>query len=314
MVAALCRSFAVVVLLVASSASAVTVTWTPIGNPGNACDSQPGGCFGAVDYAYDISTYEITNAQYAEFLNAKAASDPLGLYNPLMATQPGGITRTGVSGSFVYTVVTGRGEIPVNNVSIYDSMRFANWIQNGQGGADTETGAYTLLGGTAVPTNEGVTRNFDATIVLANENEWHKAAYYDPATGNYFDYPAGSDLPTGCSTPTAAPNSANCQGEVNNLVPKGSYTGSASPNGTFDQGGNVQEWTENVIGENRILRGGGYNGIATRLGAFSRAQLDGSASNVSTGIRLVQLVFIPEPGTGLLLFGGLIALACRRRA
>ena len=315
MVAALSRSLLLAfVLLAASSASAVTLTWTPIGNPGNACDSQPQGCFGGVGYAYDISTYEITNAQYAEFLNAKAASDPLSLYNTGMATAPGGITRTGTPGSFTYAVVAGRGEIPVNNVSVYDAMRFANWVQNGQGVSDTETGAYTLLGGTEQPSNPNVTRNFDATIVLSNENEWYKAAYYDPFSGTYFDYPAGSNTQTACSGATATPNSANCGGFVNNLLPKGSYTGSAAPSGTVDQGGNVAEWIEDVVSSNRILRGGGYNNPANRLGAFSRFQLNPLGESVGTGFRLVQLTFVPEPGTGLLLLGGLIGLAARRRA
>src|SRR5262245_60935848 len=72
-------------LSIASSASAVAMDWTPIGNPGNACDSQSQGCFGSVAYGYDIGTYEVTNAQYAAFLNAKAASDPLGLYDSRMS-------------------------------------------------------------------------------------------------------------------------------------------------------------------------------------------------------------------------------------
>jgi hypothetical protein len=54
-------------LLMTSSASAVTMSWTPVGNPGNACDPQSQGCFGAVGYAYSIGTYEVTNAQYASF-------------------------------------------------------------------------------------------------------------------------------------------------------------------------------------------------------------------------------------------------------
>src|ERR1043165_6537125 len=93
---------------VATSTSAVTMEWTLIGNPGNACDPNPvlGGCYGAVGYSYQIGTYEVTNAQYAEFLNAKASSDPHGLYNVFMgATSQGGITRTGVSGSFTYTPI-----------------------------------------------------------------------------------------------------------------------------------------------------------------------------------------------------------------
>ena len=39
-----------------------------------------------MDYAYSISKYEVTNTQYAEFLNAKAASDPLGLYSTSMGS------------------------------------------------------------------------------------------------------------------------------------------------------------------------------------------------------------------------------------
>jgi len=34
------RSSLLLSLLIASSASAVTMDWTPIGNPGNACDTQ----------------------------------------------------------------------------------------------------------------------------------------------------------------------------------------------------------------------------------------------------------------------------------
>src|SRR5882672_3463920 len=160
--APLIRSSLLLSLLIASSASAVTMDWTPIGNPGNACDTQPvagegTGCFGAVGYSYNIGTYEVTNAQYAEFLNAKAAADPLGLYSESMGGPSvggsvfGGIARSGSSGSYTYSVLAGRGDKPVNFVSFYRAMRFANWLNNGQGSGDTETGAYTLEGGTPTP-------------------------------------------------------------------------------------------------------------------------------------------------------------------
>src|SRR5262245_40161406 len=88
-------------LLVASAASAVTMAWTTIGDPGNAADATG---FGAVGYVYAIGTYEVTNAQYAAFLNAKAAADPLGLYNPSMGSTAypawGGIARSGAAGSY----------------------------------------------------------------------------------------------------------------------------------------------------------------------------------------------------------------------
>src|SRR5215813_2062991 len=234
--------------------------WKAINNPGNACDVQSQGCFGAVGYAYRIGTYEVTNAQYTEFLNAKAASDPLALYNVNMGTtMHGGITRSGISGSYNYTVIAGREDMPVNYVSFYDALRFANWMNNGQGSADTETGAYTLLGGTITPSNGAtVTRNAGATIVLTSENEWYKAAYYYAPSASYFGYPAGSNTQTVCTFPTAAPNHANC-GPNGRLTPGGSYTGSASPYGTFDQGGNVWEWNETIIGsDSRERRGGSF--------------------------------------------------------
>src|SRR5438874_9431990 len=88
------------ILLASSSASAVTMDWTPVGNPGNACSNTPFGCFGAVGYSYSIGTYEITNAQYAEFLNAKAKSDRFDLYNLAMGSGMGGISHSETSGSF----------------------------------------------------------------------------------------------------------------------------------------------------------------------------------------------------------------------
>src|SRR5262245_4022952 len=228
-------------LLIASSASAVTMAWTSVGNPGNACDPQSQGCFGAVPYAYSIGTYEVTNAQYVDFLNAKAASDPLGLYNPLMGDSAilGGIIRSGSDGSYTYLAVAGRENRPVNYVSFYDALRFANWMNNGQGSASTETGAYTLLGGTPIPGNEPVTRNPGATIVLTSEDEWYKAAYYDAVSTAYFDYPAGSDTQITCAAPNGSANQANCDSDDSVVV--GSYPGSPSPYGTLDQGGNIIE-------------------------------------------------------------------------
>ena len=214
-------------LLLASPGSAVTMPWTPIGNPGNAADTTG---FGAVGYSYYIGTYEVTNAQYAEFLNAKAASDPLALYNTRMGDPSvgpsgnyGGITRGGNAGSYTYSAIAGRENLPVNCVSFNDALRFANWMNNGQGSSDTETGAYTLLGGTPVPSNyDTVTRNGGASILLTSENEWYKAAYYDGSSGSYFAFPAGSNSQTTCSTPTVTPNTANCGNAVGDLTPNGS--------------------------------------------------------------------------------------------
>jgi formylglycine-generating enzyme required for sulfatase activity len=294
-------------------ASAVTIDWVGIGNSGNACDVQTQGCFGAVTYAYQISKYEVTNAQYTEFLNAVADTDTNALYSATMTTSPlGGINQAGLPGSFTYTVKTGFADMPVNFVSFYDSLRFANWLHNGQlntgsqTAATTEDGSYTFTGATTVGA-----RNVGATIVLTSESEWYKAAYYNALGVAYFDYPAGSDTTTTCTTPTAAANSANCGTAVGALTDGGSYTGSASPYGTFDQGGNVFEWNEAMItATRRGLRGGSLVSADTALAAATRVSAFSTVELNSIGFRVAN---VPEPSTGVLLMMGLLGVSGWRR-
>src|SRR5688572_29175610 len=99
----------------ANASAAATFDWAPVGDPGNAADNTG---FGSVSTSYFVSRYEVTNAQYAQFLGAKAVSDPLGLYNANMGSHPlGGIVRSGVSGSFSYSVKSGYADMPVVFVS-----------------------------------------------------------------------------------------------------------------------------------------------------------------------------------------------------
>ncbi len=295
------------------------IDWVPIGNAGNSADTSSTNCYaascGSVAYDYQISKYEVTNAQYVELLNAKAASDPLGLYNTSMGSDAtfGGITRSGVSGSYTFTVKAGFENKPVTYVSFYDSLRFANWLNNGQGSASTETGAYTLLGGTATPSNgTTVTRNGGANIFLTSENEWYKAAYYS-AAGVYFDYPTGTDSVIGCVAPGSdTGNSANCGGAGSVLTDAGAYGLSDSPYGTYDQGGNVWEWNEQIVsGSTRGLRGGSWDSDASDLAASYALYYGATNEDSSIGFRVASP--IPEPGTGLLVMSGVLGLALRRK-
>ena len=148
----------------------------------------------AVSYEYQIGKYEVTNAQYSVFLNAVADTDANALYAASMGSGFGGITRSGSSGSYTYSAIAGREDKPVNYVSFYDSLRFANWLHNGQptgaqNNSTTENGAYELSLGTSVVRKAG------AQIFLTSEDEWYKAAYYKEGgtSAGYWDYPAGSD-------------------------------------------------------------------------------------------------------------------------
>ena len=174
-------------------------------NPGNAADSTG---YGAVGYSYRMGKYDVTAAQYTEFLNAKARTDTYGLYNTAMADPTNSlgcnIQRSGTSGSYTYSVASDWANRPVNYVCWYDCIRFANWLQNGQGNGDTETGTYTITGGgvnsgtVSIP-NAATRATWTAANphwVLPSEDEWYKAAYYDPnkpGGAGYWIYPTKSD-------------------------------------------------------------------------------------------------------------------------
>lgn len=77
---------------------------------------------------------------------------------------------------------------PIGYISWGDAARFANWLTNGQptgmqGAGTTETGSYTLNGAMTNTALQAVTRNANARYVVPTENEWYKAAYYDPTAG-----------------------------------------------------------------------------------------------------------------------------------
>ena len=149
-----------------TASAQVTFDWATVGNPGNAADplnegSIPG--IGSVAYEYRIAKHEVTNDQYAAFLNAVAATDTNGLYSVFMGSNTHvGITQNGVSGSFTYSVKADMGDKPVIFVSFFDAMRFVNWLHNGQpaGAQDastTQDGVYAISDGlseTGAPPSE----------------------------------------------------------------------------------------------------------------------------------------------------------------
>ena len=288
-----------------------------VGNINNADDDTG---YGAVDYEYRISATEVTNSEYATFLNAVAATDTYGLYNSAMSGTHGGISQNGSSDNFSYSVNSDRGENPVVYVSVYDALRYTNWLHNGMGNGDTENGAYTITDEGI--TNNSITRNTGATWFLPNEDEWYKAAYYDPTlnsnTGGYFDFATSSDdLPT-AEAPAGGTNSANYNNVFGNTTAVGAYTSALSPYGTYDQAGNVWEWNETIIdSSNRGLRGGFWGNIPDYLSSSNRNVSSPAGEDSFNGFRVASLsspASVPEPGSLAVwaVLGG-IGLCWRRR-
>ncbi len=322
-------AMAIVAVLVtfAAEARAVTIAWSPVGNPGNAADTAfPGFSGGAVAYNYSIGTYDVAYYQYAEFLNAKdpTGANALGLYHAEMDNAAvGGISyNASNSNGNKYTVLANLAKHPVNYVTWYDAVRFANWMNNGQGNGDTETGSYTLLhdgspAPTAIPSNAlSIARSPDARIVLPSEDEWDKAAYFNSTTNSYFLYPTSSNTSPIASSPTGLTNHANFAFQAGSTVTDvGAYTGTTSPSGAFDMAGNVAQWIESLHnGSQRSIRGSTYSsGDASRSESAQISYDDPALSADNLGFRLAM---VPEPSSVILAglgLGALVAWAWRRK-
>ncbi|MDA1178375.1 MAG: SUMF1/EgtB/PvdO family nonheme iron enzyme, partial [Planctomycetota bacterium] len=266
-------------------------------DPGNPADLTG---YGAVAYPFRIGKYEVTVGQYVAFLNAKAKSDPYGLYDDNVLETDWGfkLERTGEEGAYHYTVDPLYANRPIVKVSFWDACRFANWLHNGQGDGDTETGAYTLNG--TLDADAGtIRRNPDARWFIPSEDEWYKAAYYDPqhASGaRYWKYPIRSDV-----VPTrdfGGHNDANFN--TGSLLPRattvvGSFANASSSYGTLDQGGNVAEWTESVERTSqrwrRCQRGGSFILGVEELLSSSRGLVPAKETERYVGFRVAATTF-----------------------
>ncbi len=174
---------------------------------------------GAVDYSYGIDKVPTTVSQYVTFLNTvdPNGKNPHDLYNDDMSP-----TVWPKYGSVRYTAGAERGkhyavaypewaDKPFNWGDFRRAARFANSVANGKVlsstpsssgrfkyvtytvrlSPKTERGMYDL-------SNPGTTRTGSTGFVLPSNDEWVKAAYYDPkggGTDSYWAYPTGPFKP-----------------------------------------------------------------------------------------------------------------------
>ena len=291
---------AVGVSLPSANSAPVTPTFmsmVTVGNAGNAADTTG---YGAVSYSYQIGKYDVTGSQYTAFLNAVGSTDTYGLYNASMGTDTdvAQISRSGTAGTYTYAVLNGTGSRPISYVSWFDCARFSNWMSNGQpSGAQTSTttenGAYNVNGatsGNAVAANAtNPNTSLAPTFRIPLENEWYKAAYYtqDAIFSGYYAYATQSNSIPGTTIGSTA-NQANYNNAIGHTTDVGSFSGSGSFYGTFDQSGNVYEWNDmdGTTGSLRGLRGGDWYLNAGELSSSLRYSVDPSDEINAFGFRL----------------------------
>ncbi len=249
-----------------------------VGDPNNPSDVVS-GC-GSVENVFQISKFEVSNNQYAEFLNTVATSvDPYELYSSLMAEHFwGGIVKIKTDNAIHYQVKKGYEKKPVTFVSYYDAIRYINWLHYGKPDqsilnsteGDGLNGAYDTS--KIVQSNNVIKRNDGAQYFLPNCNEWTKAAFYSKKSG-YMQFAINSNELNGKVKSINFYSKAGWSFPYPHLVNVDFLSKFPSSYGTFNQQGNVAEWVEEEIGSISAMVLGGS--LFMNESALSRSYKDG---------------------------------------
>jgi hypothetical protein len=219
---------------------------------------------GGVNYEYRIGRFEVTSAQWVEFFNA-AYDRPANDRIPHLIPPDfwGGIptTPTHPEGQR-WTTTPQTAMRPTGNIDWRMAAMYCNWLHNGKSLAREAflDGAYDVstFGGSPLGFTDQLTHHPNARYWIPTNDEWMKAAFFDPSrpnsdgtTGGWWFYSNSSDTPYVYGPPgvlvngqLATANAVWDPGEYSLnpfLVPLGAYTGVTSPWGLFDVAGATKE-------------------------------------------------------------------------
>jgi len=236
-----------------SGANQFNMEFVEIGAPGNAADTtgDPNPA-GAVPYVFNMGKFEVSE----DMINKANAEGTLGITTDTPgANKPATSVSWNQAARFVNWLNTSQGFSP--------AYKFAN--QPGDGGYNANADIELWTGSDAGFDSSNPFRNTGARYFLPSVDEWYKAAYYDPVSDSYFDFPTGSDTaPTPVANGTAAGTAVYGQ-PIEQGPADIMDAGGLSPFGIMGQGGNVFEWeetefdlTNDTVSSARGIRGGNW--------------------------------------------------------
>jgi hypothetical protein len=279
-----------------NGANSFEIEFVKIGSPGNPADTtgNPNPA-GSVPYVYRIGKYEISEQM---------------------------IDKANALGNLGITKDTRGPDKPATSVSWFEAAQFVNWLNTSTG----HTPAYKFDGNGEfqlwTPDDTGydannLFRNSEAKYFLPSADEWYKAAFYDPATNTWYDFPTGSNTAPTSVASGIDPGTAVYRQDLSAGPADVFNAGGLSPYGTMAQGGNVEEWEETeldlvndlAIGQ-RFRRAGAWDAFSFTLSVSAWA---GSSPNIAHSSLGFRVACIPEPRTAMLTsLPFLLALLTRR--
>jgi len=265
-----------------------TMAFVNVGDAGNAADETD---LGSVGYRYRMGKYEVSRGMIDAY-NALSGGPKLDMAD-MSRFAGGGANR------------------PATGLSWNEAARFVNWLNTSRG--HSAAYKFTTGGGNDdialwTSTDEGYDagnpfRNSKAHYFLPSEDEWYKAAYYDPAAnsgaGGYWNFATGSDAAPEATRGGTVKGTAVFRDGVK-LRTKGpadiTNAGGLSPYGTMAQNGNVYEWGESGITPPndkadglRPIRGGLWISSSDQLSSSFRLSNKPSFQYYNIGFRVASV-------------------------
>ncbi len=195
--------------------------------------------------------------------------------------------------------------MPVNYVSFYDALRFANWLHNGQGSAGHRDGRPTRCSAARDPSNGvTVTRNASATHLPDQRGRVVQGGVLRRGLDELLRLPVrGRITQTACAVPAGTTSQLRelrqCRRAISpTWEPTPARRARTAPS---TRAGTSGSGTRPSSGSSRGLRGGSFDDSPGNLAASVRLDYNPTNENDSLGFRVAM---IPEPSTALL-------LACR---